>query len=70
MKKLIIVFLALSMFSCKSKEDKTPKAEAEKKITQRDLSITPQNSYSDLFLDSLALEKFIVDNNINDTITR
>ena len=70
MKKLIIVFLAISMFSCKNKEDKNPKSELEKKITKRDLSITPQNSYSDLFLDSLAMEKFIVDNSLNDTIVR
>ncbi len=68
MKKLIVVCLVISIFSCKN--GKKDKPEVEKKITPRDLSITPQNSYSDLFLDSLAMEKFIVDNNLNDTITR
>ena len=73
MKKLFIIFLALSIFSCKnkdSKNDKSEKPESEKKITKRDLSITPENSYSDLFFDSMVLEKFIVDNKLNDTITR
>ena len=33
----------------------------------RDLSITKDNAYSDLFLDSAALEKFVAENKINDS---
>jgi murein L,D-transpeptidase YcbB/YkuD len=44
--------------------------ENEKKISKRDYSINRSNSYSDLFLDSSALESFIVANKINDTISR
>ena len=33
----------------------------------RDLSITKDNAYSDLFLDSAALEKFVSENKINDS---
>jgi murein L,D-transpeptidase YcbB/YkuD len=39
----------------------------EKKFT-RNLSITPQNAYSDLFLDSASLEKFIGGQKMSDTL--
>ncbi len=54
-----------SIFSAKSE-----KAESEKKISKRDISITAANSYSDLFFDSSAIEKFIADNQLNDSVTR
>lgn len=37
----------------------------KKKFTQRDKSITPQNSFTDLFLDSMRLEEFIGKRNID-----
>lgn len=71
MKNILIIFLSLFIFSCKnSNKSDSGKPESAKKISKRDLSITPQNSYSDLFTDSTALEKFILDNNLNDTISR
>jgi len=49
---------------------KGEKAESEKKISKRDISITAANSYSDLFFDSSAIEKFIADNQLNNSVTR
>ncbi len=46
------------------------KTENVKKITKRDYSITASNSYSDLFLDSTAVENFITEKKLNDTLTR
>jgi murein L,D-transpeptidase YcbB/YkuD len=50
--------------------DDGPKSESEKKISKRDRSITRTNSYSDLFMDSAALQNFITEKKINDTIAR
>ncbi len=50
--------------------DDGPKSESEKKISKRDRSITRTNSYSDLFMDSAALQIFITEKKINDTIAR
>jgi L,D-transpeptidase YcbB len=45
--------------------------EAEKKnISKRDLSITKANSYNDLFLDSISVEKFIAQKSIPDSLAR
>ena len=41
-----------------------------KKISSRDLSITKENSYSDLFTDSMLLEKFIVQDAVPDSLAR
>jgi murein L,D-transpeptidase YcbB/YkuD len=46
------------------------KPESEKKISKRDYSIDRNNSYSDLFLDSMTMEKFISEKNLNDSISR
>lgn len=51
-------------------ESKSEKPEIEKKISKRDYSITPANAYNDIFLDSLAMESFISENKLNDSITR
>ena len=42
--------------------------QSEKKISSRDLSINASNSYSDLFFDSTALENFITQKKIPDSI--
>jgi L,D-transpeptidase YcbB len=42
----------------------------QKKISKRDLSITRANSYSDLFLDSMVMEKFIARKSIPDSLAR
>ena len=46
------------------------KSEREKKVSKRDLSITPENSYSDIFLDSMQLMEFLESKKVNDTIWR
>jgi murein L,D-transpeptidase YcbB/YkuD len=53
-----------------SNDNDSDKPELEKKISKRDHSITPANAYNDIFLDSLAMEKFIVDEKLNDTLIR
>lgn len=80
-KTLILSILVSSLFSCRSQEQSGKKdstdtkgtgstSELQKKVTKRNLFITPANSFSDVFMDSLAMEKFITDANIDDTITR
>lgn len=44
-------------------------SETEKKITKRDFSVTPQNAYNDIFLDSSAVEKFLLEKKIPDSLT-
>ena len=44
-------------------------SETEKKTTKRDLSVTAQNSYNDIFLDSSAVEKFLSEKKIPDSLT-
>jgi len=74
MKKIILAlpFLAI-LFSCTdlatSENEKTTTKE-EKNISKIDVSITPSNSYSNLFLDTTALESFIRQNKIPDSIGR
>jgi len=46
------------------------KEEAKKNISKRDYSITKANSYSDLFLDSMAMEKQIAAKNLDEKIAR
>lgn len=70
MKYLVLAtVLFYSLVSCDS-FNKEEKPEIEKKVSKRDYSITKANSYSDLFLDSMVMEKFIADNQLNDSITR
>lgn len=51
-------------------QDNKEKPEIEKKVSKRDYSINASNSYSDLFLDSMAMEKFIADEKLNDSVIR
>jgi murein L,D-transpeptidase YcbB/YkuD len=74
MKKIILAlpFLAI-LFSCSdlaTRERGKTTAIEEKNISKRDESITPSNSYSNLFLDSSALRNFITQNKIGDSIAR
>jgi murein L,D-transpeptidase YcbB/YkuD len=79
MKKFTFYFACITIFfACKNNKDgKEPnnennneKNENVKKITKRDYSINPSNSYSDLFIDSNLLENFISEKRINDTLSR
>lgn len=70
MKKIItLIIIATALFySCNTSEKKEKKE--EKKISKRDYSITKNNAYNDLFLDSADVEKYIADNKIPDSISR
>jgi murein L,D-transpeptidase YcbB/YkuD len=76
MKKILLsIIIAVCLFACKNKtvdkkDVKNTKTELEKKITKRDFSITAANAYNDIFLDSLAMEKFVIDTKQNDSIIR
>ena len=73
MKKILFAFgLSLLLFSCANMtENNTEKVtKEEKNISKKDESITPSNSYSDLFLDTAALKNFITQNKIGDSIAR
>ncbi|HEX7906088.1 MAG TPA: L,D-transpeptidase family protein [Chitinophagaceae bacterium] len=73
MKKLFLVFTVCNLFiACTDVQTTTEEKEAKevKNITKRDLGITPAVSYSNLFLDSVAVEKFIADKKIDDTLAR
>ncbi len=77
MKHFFIYTILLSAFlqSCQDGTGsggsiKGNKSEAEKKVSKRDYSITRENSYSDLFIDSLSMEKFIVDKKLDDSLSR
>ncbi len=69
MKKIILyaAILCSIVASCKN-EEKDIKVDNAKSISKRDLSITKANSYSDIFLDSMQMEKFIAENHITDSI--
>src|SRR6516162_5568585 len=66
--------LTLMICSCVNEADhqdsnkETEGSKAAKSISSRDRSINPLNSYSDLFLDSLTMEKFISQKALPDTI--
>lgn len=49
---------------------KNSKSEKEKKISRRDLSINSSNAYSDIFLDSMQLMKYLNDNKVSDSLKR
>jgi L,D-transpeptidase YcbB len=75
MKTLIVyaAFLGTFFISCNAQEgsnEETSEQKEEKKISKRVYSINKNNSYSDLFLDSLVMEKYIADKKVPDSIAR
>jgi murein L,D-transpeptidase YcbB/YkuD len=75
MKRLLILTIATNVFvacsnsqSGKQTSDSTSKA--NKNISKRDLSINQSNAYNNLFLDSTAMEKFISEKKIPDSLAR
>ena len=79
MKKILfcVSFFAQLLISCKFSTTNDSESEIEsgaetktKKITARDYTINASNSYSDLFLDSGVVEKFIVEKKFPDTEAR
>ncbi|MGZ5285895.1 MAG: L,D-transpeptidase family protein [Flavisolibacter sp.] len=74
MKKIVLYgFTVLLLAACNNddgQEGSGSKAESEKKVSKRDYSITKANSYSTLFFDSLEMEKFISEKNLEEKIGR
>ncbi len=79
--KRAFIYAALLMHLFAACQNANPSADADeggggeskeekKGVSKRDLSITKTNSYSDLFLDSTAMEKFLVDKSVPDTMAR
>ncbi len=65
MRKLFLFgFLTILLFSCHRKE------EFENETTARDYSIDKNQAFSDSFLDSLTVEKYISDNNLSEDYGR
>src|SRR5688572_3329215 len=75
--KMIFLGIALCtslLFGCKNNSNGQGSdgdgKKNEKKISKRDHSITKANSYSSLFMDSIAMENFITQKNLDDSIAR
>ena len=74
MKKILLYLLTSGLLvSCSNSQTEEQKAEKEaekvkKNMSRRDESITRANSYSNLFLDSAALENFISEKKIPDSL--
>lgn len=77
MKKIINLTAALAIFltSCQNfvkndNETNLDSLSAHKAYASRDMSITAENAYSDLFLDSTAIENYIAKEKLNDSTAR
>ena len=74
MKKIIFALpFSILLYSCPDpaeNQNEKKVAKEEKNISERDIGITASNSYSDLFLDTAALQNFIKQNKIADSIAR
>src|SRR5688572_2893984 len=75
MKNLIILCALGSMASCQqiagyfnNESNDSAKASTNRPVVERDLSINESNSYSDLFLDSIAVETYIRQNQMPDSV--
>ena len=69
MKKIFTVIAIAAAFFCSCKSQEKKQEKEEKKISKRDNSITKENAYNDLFLDSADVVKYITDNAIPDSIS-
>jgi murein L,D-transpeptidase YcbB/YkuD len=84
MKKLVYLLLLIILVgsACKNKNRKirlwhkhaeptktTTESESDDDATLRDYSITAENAYNDIFMDSLSFEKFITDHATSDSVT-
>ena len=77
MKRLLIYSVLISTLfaacqNASSSDDNTTEdgKEEKRKITKREYGITKENSYSDLFVDSTVVEKYIADSQLPDSIAR
>lgn len=60
---VLLVFFSIVLFSCG--ENSPVSFKSKRKFVKRDVTITPQNSFTDLFLDSMKLEQFMSANNVD-----
>ena len=67
--KIVIVSLLIVLFAAGCKSHNKPKSAIVLKPVSRDSGINKKNAYNDIFLDSTALQKFISDGKLNDTIS-
>ncbi|HEX7847823.1 MAG TPA: L,D-transpeptidase family protein, partial [Chitinophagaceae bacterium] len=70
MKKVFIIIACYLFVSCNNENKEQTVSKEEKKISARDNSITAANAYSNLFVDSSAVENFITTNKVADSIAR
>jgi murein L,D-transpeptidase YcbB/YkuD len=74
MKKILFALSLCSvLFSCSELSDgekEKQQTKEEKNISKRDVSITVANAYSNLFLDTSAVQGYITENKISDSIAR
>jgi murein L,D-transpeptidase YcbB/YkuD len=75
MKKLLVLaFVSLLLAACQGdegQETENQKEEKQKKnVSKRDYSISKAVAYSDLFLDSAAVEKYMADKKVPDSLSR
>src|SRR5207249_9172172 len=81
MKKIFIyaaLFISSLMAACqntnssghqKNSDDEKEEIEDKKNVSKRDYSINKSNSYSNLFLDSMAMEKYIAVQKLHDSLS-
>ena len=66
MRKTLFIILAAATFFAGCNQD----AKEERKISKRNSTITKDIAYNDLFMDSMALVKYISDHEVPDSIAR
>jgi murein L,D-transpeptidase YcbB/YkuD len=66
----LIFSMLISCSDNNGKGSSSEKTEKEKKITKRDLSITPANAYNNLFFDSMVLVNYLAENKVDVSLVR
>ncbi len=64
----LIVCLALLFFSCKNKSRRLWAQSQSEVASARDYSVTPENAYNDIFLDSLSFEQYATSTSLPDSV--
>lgn len=65
---LYTVLISSLFAACQNGGNSQNESDEKKNVSKRDYSINKSNSYSDLFLDSMAMEKFIASKKIPDSL--
>ena len=66
---IIIAAFAFAIESCGDSSTESSVTRVNGKAVKRNTQITKENAYNNLFLDSAGIEKFIVEQKLNDTIS-